>query len=283
MKARDQFKWVSLGLLTTWLVLFVLFPNLMVVAVSFLTSDVKEMIRPEFSLDSYAKLIDPLYAKVLLHSIYLAGVTTIICLLVGYPAAWLISTCSKRVQGLLLFLIVVPFWTNSLIRTYAMKVILGNRGIINKGLMELGIIDSPIRMMYTETAVIIALVYILLPFMILPLFSAIEKMPNTYLEAARDLGSTKLNTFRTVVWPLTLPGVISGCLLVFLPALGMFYIADLLGGAGNLLIGNIIRDQILVARNWPFGAALSVSLIAIMGLLMWAYHRANTSVKEAKA
>ncbi|WP_298440131.1 spermidine/putrescine ABC transporter permease PotB [uncultured Ferrimonas sp.] len=281
MKANDKFKWVSLGLLTTWLVLFVLFPNLMVLVASFLTHDLKELVRPEFSLDSYAKLIDPLYAKVLGHSIYLAGITTLLCLLVGYPAAWLINTCSKQVQGLLLFLIVVPFWTNSLIRTYAMKVILGNRGIINKALMELGIIDSPIRMMYTETAVIIALVYILLPFMILPLFSAIEKLPTSYLEAARDLGSSKVNTFRTVVWPLTLPGVISGCLLVFLPALGMFYIADLLGGAGNLLIGNVIRDQILVARNWPFGAALSVSLIAIMAVLLWAYYRAVRGVKEA--
>ncbi|WP_028115464.1 spermidine/putrescine ABC transporter permease PotB [Ferrimonas senticii] len=283
MKVRDKFKWLSLGLLTTWLVLFVLFPNLMVLAASFLTSDVKELIRPEFSLDSYAKLADPLYAKVLLHSLYLAVVTTLICLLVGYPAAWLINTCSKPVQGLLLFLIIVPFWTNSLIRTYAMKVILGNRGILNKGLMELGIIDAPIRLMYTEAAVILALVYILLPFMILPLFGVIEKLPKSYLEAARDLGSTKLYTFRRVVWPLTLPGVISGCVLVFLPALGMFYIADLLGGAGNLLIGNIIRDQILVARNWPFGAALSVSLIGLMALLLLAYYRAMKATEGAKS
>lgn len=279
MKAKDKFKWVSLGILTCWLVLFVLFPNLMVISVSFLANDAKELVRPEFSLDSYLKLIDPLYAKVVGHSVYLAAITTLLCLFIGYPAAWLIANCSKRVQGLLLFLIVVPFWTNSLIRTYAMKVILGNRGIVNKGLMELGIIDSPIRMMYTETAVIIALVYVLLPFMILPLFGAIEKLPKSYLEAARDLGSSKLNTFRTVVWPLTLPGVISGCLLVFLPALGMFYIADLLGGAGNLLIGNVIRDQILVARNWPFGAALSVSLILMMAVMMWAYRKASTSIK----
>ncbi len=281
MKVRDQFKWLSLGLLTCWLVLFVLFPNLMVVAVSFMSPDSLQMFRPDFSLDNYAKLIDPLYGKVLLHSIYMAGITTLLCLLIGYPAAWFINSCSKPVQGLLLFLIVVPFWTNSLIRTYAMKVILGNRGIINRSLMELGIIDSPIRMMYTETAVIVALVYILIPFMILPLYSAIEKLPNSYLEAAKDLGATPLYTFRSIVWPLTLPGIISGCVLVFLPALGMFYIADLLGGAGNLLIGNIIRDQILIARNWPFGAALSVSLIALMALLLFAYYRAMKSIRGA--
>ncbi|GAA5187974.1 spermidine/putrescine ABC transporter permease PotB [Ferrimonas gelatinilytica] len=270
---RQGFKWLSLGLLTGWLVIFVLFPNLMVLAVSVMTPDLRELVRPEFSLESYLRLVDPLYLDVVLHSFYLAGICTLICLLAGYPAAWIIAHTSKRMQAFLLFLFIIPFWTNSLIRTYAMKVILGNRGIINKTLMELGLIDSPIRMLYTETAVILALVYILLPFMILPLYASIEKLPSSYLEAARDLGSRKFRTFRTVVWPLTLPGVISGCLLVFLPAMGMFYIADLLGGAGNLLIGNIIRDQILVTRNWPFGAALSVTLIATMALMLWIYQR----------
>ncbi len=271
--SRQGFKWLSLGLLTTWLVIFVLFPNLMVVAVSLMTPDLRDLVRPEFSLESYLRLVDPLYLDVVLHSFYLAGVCTLLCLLAGYPAAWIIAHTSKRMQAFLLFLFIIPFWTNSLIRTYAMKVILGNRGIINKGLMELGLIDAPIRMLYTETAVILALFYILLPFMILPLYASIEKLPHSYLEAARDLGSGKWRTFRTVVWPLTLPGVISGCLLVFLPAMGMFYIADLLGGANNLLIGNIIRDQILVTRNWPFGAALSVTLIATMGLMLWIYQR----------
>ncbi|GAA4885639.1 spermidine/putrescine ABC transporter permease PotB [Ferrimonas pelagia] len=274
MKVNNRLKWFSIGLLTTWLVIFVLFPNLMVIAVSFMTPDLRELIRPEFSVEGYLRLLDPLYLDVLIHSLYLAGFATLLCLLVGYPAAWIIAHTSKRMQAFLLFLIIVPFWTNSLIRTYAMKVILGNRGIVNKTLMEIGLIDSPIRMLYNESAVIMALVYILLPFMILPLYSSIEKLPRNYLEAAKDLGSGPLRTFRTIVWPLTLPGVISGCLLVFLPALGMFYIADLLGGAGNLLIGNIIRDQILVTRNWPFGAALSVTLIAMMAVMLWAYHRA---------
>ncbi|SHG86928.1 spermidine/putrescine ABC transporter permease PotB [Ferrimonas marina] len=282
MKANHGLKWFSIGLLTTWLVIFVLFPNLMVLAVSFLTPDTRELVRPEFDLSSYVRLLDPLYAEVLLHSLYLAGLATLICLLIGYPAAWIIAHTRRRTQAVLLFLIIVPFWTNSLIRTYAMKVILGNRGLVNKTLLELGIIDSPMRLLYSEAAVILALVYILLPFMILPLYSSIEKLPGSYLEAAKDLGAGKLRTFRTVIWPLTLPGVISGCLLVFLPALGMFYISDLLGGASNLLIGNIIRDQILVARNWPFGAALSVTLIAMLAIMLWAYQRALKAMQGGK-
>lgn len=141
--------------------------------------------------------------------------------------------------------------------------------------MAMDIIDKPLRLMYTETAVMIGLVYILLPFMILPLYSAIEKLDNTYIEAAKDLGASKLQTITKVILPLTMPGIIGGCLLVLLPALGMFYISDLLGGAKNLLIGNVIKSQVLNARDWPFGAATSIALTIAMAIMLYAYYRAG--------
>ena len=171
-----------------------------------------------------------------------------------------------------LFLIIVPFWTNSLIRTYALKAVLGTKGLLNQSLLALGLIDQPLRIVFTEAAVIIGLVYILLPFMILPLYAAIEKLDGRLLEAARDLGAGALPRFVRIVLPLTMPGIIAGCLLVFLPAMGMFYISDLLGGAKNLLIGNIIKSQFLTIRDWPFGAATSVALTLMMALLLLVYY-----------
>lgn len=184
-----------------------------------------------FTLDNYARLLDPLYGKVLLHSFYMAIVATLICLVLGYPFAYIVAKMPVNWRPIMLFLVIVPFWTNSLIRTYGLKIVLGTQGILNKSLLALGLIDTPMRLMYTEAAVMIGLVYILLPFMILPLYSAIEKLDHTYIEAARDLGANKFQTMTKVILPLTMPGIIGGCLLVLLPALGMFYISDLLGGA----------------------------------------------------
>lgn len=262
-------------LIVGWLTLFVLVPNLMIIATSFLTRDESNLIDFTFTFENYLRLIDPLYAKVMLHSFYMAIVATLLCLVIGYPFAYIVAKMPEKWRPIMLFLIIVPFWTNSLIRTYGLKVVLGTQGILNKLLLGIGVIDAPLRIMYTETAVMIGLVYILLPFMILPLYSAIEKLDNTYIEAARDLGANKLQTLIKVVLPLTMPGIIGGCLLVLLPALGMFYIADLLGGAKNLLIGNVIKSQVLNARDWPFGAATSIALTIAMAVMLYAYYRAG--------
>ncbi|EJL6398750.1 spermidine/putrescine ABC transporter permease PotB [Vibrio navarrensis] len=262
-------------LIVSWLVLFVLIPNLMIIGTSFLTRDEANLIEMTFTLDNYARLLDPLYAKVLLHSFYMAIVATLICLVIGYPFAYIVAKMPAKWRPFMLFLVIVPFWTNSLIRTYGLKIVLGTQGILNNALLTLDIIDKPLRLMYTETAVMIGLVYILLPFMILPLYSAIEKLDYTYIEAAKDLGANKLQTLTKVILPLTMPGIIGGCLLVLLPALGMFYIADLLGGAKNLLIGNVIKSQVLNARDWPFGAATSIALTIAMAVMLYAYYRAG--------
>ncbi|ODQ00767.1 spermidine/putrescine ABC transporter permease PotB [Salinivibrio sp. SS2] len=262
-----------IGLVVGWLLVFVFMPNLMIIITSFLTRDDANLIEMTFTLSNYAKLLDPLYAKVVWHSFYMAAIATLICLLIGYPFAFIIARMPKRMRPLMLFLVIVPFWTNSLIRTYGLKIFLGTRGLLNESLMWLGVIERPIRIMYTEYAVMIGLVYILLPFMILPLYSSIEKLDNAYLEAARDLGANTVQRFICVILPLTTPGIIAGSLLVLLPALGMFYVSDLLGGAKNLLIGNVIKSQILNVRDWPFGSAASISLTVLMGLMLFAYWR----------
>ncbi|ENO1824858.1 spermidine/putrescine ABC transporter permease PotB [Vibrio parahaemolyticus] len=262
-------------LIVGWLTLFVLVPNLMIIGTSFLTRDEANLIELTFTFDNYLRLLDPLYAKVLMHSFYMAIIATLLCLIIGYPFAYIVAKMPEKWRPFMLFLVIVPFWTNSLIRTYGLKIVLGTQGILNKSLMAMDIIDKPSRLMYTETAVMIGLVYILLPFMILPLYSAIEKLDNTYIEAAKDLGASKLQTITKVILPLTMPGIIGGCLLVLLPALGMFYISDLLGGAKNLLIGNVIKSQVLNARDWPFGAATSIALTIAMAIMLYAYYRAG--------
>ncbi|CAM3681830.1 spermidine/putrescine ABC transporter permease PotB [Vibrio aquimaris] len=262
-------------LVVGWLTLFVMVPNIMIIGTSLLTRDESNLIDLTITFSNYTRLLDPLYAKVIWHSFYMASVATLLCLVIGYPFAYIMASMPVKIRPIMVFLVIVPFWTNSLIRTYGLKIVIGTQGIVNKSLLALDIIDKPLRIMYTEAAVMIGLIYILLPFMILPLYSTIEKLDRTFIEAARDLGANKFHTFTKVILPLTMPGIIGGCLLVLLPALGMFYISDLLGGAKNLLIGNVIKSQVLNARDWPFGAATSISLTLVMAIMLYAYYRAG--------
>lgn len=273
--ASNKFQKVTVAVIFGWLIFFVLIPNLLVLFTSFMTKDSSNLIEFTFSLDSYGRLIDPLYSQVLWNSLYMAGIATIICLIVGYPFAFMIAKLPEKYRPFLLFLVVLPFWTNSLIRIYGMKIFLGVKGVLNNTLLSLGIISEPIRILNTEIAVIIGLVYILLPFMILPLYSSIEKIDGRLLEAAKDLGANALQRFVKVIIPLTMPGIVAGCLLVLLPAMGMFYVADLLGGAKVLLVGNIIKSEFLVTRNWPFGSAISIALTILMAVMIYVYYRAN--------
>lgn len=275
MNKKFNLQKAIVALIVGWLAVFVLIPNLMIIGTSFLSRDEADLIDLTLTFSNYTRLMDPLYGKVLFHSFYMAVVATLICLAIGYPFAYIIARMAKKIQPFMLFLVIVPFWTNSLIRTYGLKIVLGTQGVLNKSLLALEIIDKPIRIMYSESAVMIGLVYILLPFMILPLYSALEKLDHTFIEAAKDLGAGKIQTFFRIVLPLTMPGIIGGCLLVLLPALGMFYVSDLLGGAKNLLVGNVIKSQVLNARDWPFGAATSIALTVAMAVLLYAYYRAG--------
>lgn len=271
---RNRFQKTIITLIVGWLVLFVFLPNLMIIATSFLTRDDANFVRMALTVDNYTRLLDPLYATVLLHSLNMALIATLCCLLLGYPFAWCLTKLPARVRPVMLFLLIVPFWTNSLIRIYGLKIFLSTRGWLNEFLLWLGLIDKPFRIMYTSEAVVLGLVYILLPFMVMPLYSSLEKLDKPCLEAARDLGACKLQTFWRIILPLTMPGIVAGCLLVLLPAMGLFFVADLMGGAKNLLIGNVIKSQFLNIRDWPFGAATSIVLTLVMGLMLLFYWRA---------
>lgn len=275
MKNTSKFQNVVIVTIVGWLVLFVFLPNLMIIGTSFLTRDDASFVKMVFTLDNYARLLDPLYFEVLLHSLNMTLIATLSCLVLGYPFAWFLAKLPEKIRPLLLFLLIVPFWTNSLIRIYGLKIFLSTKGYLNEFLLWLGVIDTPIRIMFTPSAVIIGLVYILLPFMVMPLYSSIEKLDKPLLEAARDLGASKMQTFIRIIIPLTMPGIVAGCLLVMLPAMGLFYVSDLMGGAKNLLIGNVIKVQFLNIRDWPFGAATSITLTIVMGLMLLIYWRAS--------
>ncbi len=269
MKNTSKFQNIVIVTIVGWLVLFVFLPNLMIIGTSFLTRDDARFVKMVFTLDNYARLLDPLYFEVLLHSLNMALIATLSCLVLGYPFAWFLAKLPEKIRPLLLFLLIVPFWTNSLIRIYGLKIFLSTKGYLNEFLLWLGDRKS------TPSAVIIGLVYILLPFMVMPLYSSIEKLDKPLLEAARDLGASKMQTFIRIIIPLTMPGIVAGCLLVMLPAMGLFYVSDLMGGAKNLLIGNVIKVQFLNIRDWPFGAATSITLTIVMGLMLLIYWRAS--------
>lgn len=276
--SKSPFRTVTLWLIWGWLLIFALLPNILVIAVSFLSRDSSAFISLPVSIDSYIRMIDPLYFGVFIHSLWMAGITTIICFLLGYPFAWLIAKAKTRWQPLLMMLLILPFWTNSLVRTYALKLLFANNGLINKSLLAVGIIDTPIDILYTQVAVIAGLTYLLFPFMVLPLYAVFTDLRNDMLLASQDLGASKTQTFWHIILPLTTPGIISGVLLVLLPAMGMFYVADILGGSRNLLVGNIIKNQFLDARDWPFGAAASVLLTLAMAVLLLAYRASSRRI-----
>ena len=275
---KNLFRTATLWLIWGWLLIFALLPNILVIAVSFLSRDSREFISLPVNIDSYVRMVDPLYFDVFVHSLWMAGITTVICLLLGYPFAWLVSKAKARWQPLLMLLLILPFWTNSLVRVYALKLLFATNGLINKALLSISIIDTPLTMLYTQGAVIVGLTYLLFPFMVLPLYAVFTDLRDDMLLASQDLGASKPQTFWHVVLPLTTPGIISGVLLVLLPAMGMFYVADILGGSRNLLVGNIIKNQFLDARDWPFGAAASVLLTLAMAVLLLAYRASSKRI-----
>ncbi len=260
-----------ISLASGWFFLFGAIPLILVVFTSFLSMDQANFVRFPPGFDAYKQLMDPAYLQVIIRSLKLAALTTLLCLLLGYPFAWYAARMKPGRRTVILVLLMIPFWTNSLVKAYAMRMILGTKGIINKTLLFLGVIDTPVRIIYTDYAVIAGLFYLMLPFMILPLYASIEKLNYQLIEAAKDLGAGAATIFARVIFPLTLPGIIAGCVMVFVPSTGLFYVASLLGGSRQLLIGNLIQQQFLNARNWPLGAATSVMLIMIMLVMLVAY------------
>jgi len=279
MQHKNRFKLITVAIVWSWLALFALIPNLLVFITSLLEQGDSELLRLQITLSNYAALFDPIFFKIFLDSFYIAGVCTVVCLILGYPFAYILARTQSQYKNILLFLVIIPFWTSSLIRTYAIVAILKTKGILNSILLWLGIIHQPLHLLYTSTAVMVGIVYSLLPFMVLPLYANIEKLDLRFLDAARDLGANKVTIFLKIILPLTTPGILAGSMLVFLPAMSMFFIPDILGGSKSLLIGNLIQNQFLAARNWPVGSAVSVVLTMLMGLMLLIYWRANKNEK----
>lgn len=236
----------------------------------------------EPTLANFQRAVEPVYVSVLVDSIVIAGITTALALLIGYPTAWVIANLPRRWRVVALILVVLPFWTNFLIRTYAWIVLLNSEGVVNGSLRAFGIIDQPLGLLYTDGAVVAGLLYAYLPLMILPLYSAIERLDPELREAAANLGATPARTFLTVTLPLTLPGVLIGSIFVFVPSIGNFVVPELLGGGKTVMVGNLIRDQFLKARDWPFGSVLAIAVIgALMSLLVlqaWLSRRSEATV-----
>lgn len=264
--------WALLGPGAFWLFAFFLVPLLIMLVYSMMPRGIYGGVEPGFTLEHYRRFFDPLYLDILRRTFVWSIACTVICLLLGYPVAYVIAR-GGRWKNSLLFLVVLPFWTSFLVRTFAMIFLMRDTGLINNWLLRLGMIEEPITILYTPFAVMSGLVYGFLPFMILPIYASLEKVDHSLLEAAEALGARPGARFRRVTLPLSMPGVVAGCLLVFIPALGSFLTADLLGGAKQLMIGNLVQNQFSAARNWPFGSAASFIVMALVLAAVMIYFR----------
>ena len=256
-----------------YLFILIVLPLILVTGLSFLSRGAYGQVIFKFNLTNYTRLFDALYGKVMIFSLGVGLGTTVICLLVGYPLAYFLAHAPMKQRSLLLFLILLPFWTNFIIRIFAWMIILRSGGLLDSILQWLHVTQAPLNILYTPKAVLIGMVYEFLPFMVLPLYTSLEKIENSLLEAAADLGAPPWRAFLRVTLPLSVPGMIAGTILTFIPAMGMFVVPDILGGAKTILIGNVIRNQFLTARDWPFGAAASMVLMVMTMVLTLYYTR----------
>ncbi|MBX9456432.1 MAG: ABC transporter permease [Rhizobium sp.] len=266
-----------------WLVAFMVVPCLLILSYAFFERGIWGGIEYTLTLENFARVIDPLYANIFLTSARIAGLATLLAILIAYPAAYAISRAPKIRQPMLLFFAVLPFWSNYLIRTYAWVVLLNREGLINNVLRWFGYQGEPLSLLYTEGAVIVGLVYNYLPFVILAIYSSLSRLNPELMEASRDLGGGPVRTFWRVILPLTLPGVAAGGVFVFVLSIGNFVTPALLGGGRFQMIGNVVYDQFLSANDWPFGAALGLVLIAIMILLLMLQGRATARASGERA
>jgi putrescine transport system permease protein len=295
-------RWLLIAVPYLWLLVFFLVPFFLVFKISFSTTAISippytpvfalengitgllDQLR-QLSLDNYRWLTeDPLYYRSYLSSLRIAAISTAIALLIGYPLAYGMARAPRSLRPLLVMLVILPFWTSFLIRVYAWIGILRREGLLNQFLLWLGVIDQPLAIMNTNTAVYIGIVYSYLPFMVLPLYAALERMDETLVEAAQDLGCTRLGAFWKVTFPLSLPGVVAGCMLVFIPAVGEFVIPDLLGGSDTLMIGRTLWVEFFSNRDWPVASAVAtiLLLILVVPIVMFQYVQARASEADRR-
>ena len=264
---------ITVGPVTLIMVLLIAVPLIYVAVMSFCSIDEFYNVTFKFTVQNYVRLANADYLKIYAQSIAIALITTIICILVGYPFSYIIARTKSRKKKILYMLVIIPFWTNSLIRTYGWRNFLGSSGLLNGLLMKIGLVSQPVDFLYKQGTTILGMVYCLIPFMILPLYTAIEKLDDSLLEASSDLGARPVSTFFEVILPLTSSGIFSGSLMVFIPCLGYFFVSDILGGGNSDVIGNLIERQFQSGNNWPLGAALSIILIVVTLILVKIYQK----------
>ena len=256
-----------------WILIFFVAPLGFMVAFSLGVNEGFFTVKFGLHTDQFERLWDPVYLRIYRDTLLLALVGTVSCLLIGYPFAYFLATRASKYRTLLFFLVIVPFWTSLLIRTYSWVLILNEQGPLSSLLQRLGVMDHPLNVLYTNEAVLIGVVYDYLPLMVFPLYVAIERMDRSLIEASRDLGCSRWQTFRRVTLPLTLPGILTGSLLSFIPMMGEYVVPTILGGAKSFLVGSLVSNEVLTAIDWPFGAAVSMGLILVMLVMIFVYLR----------
>lgn len=260
-------------------IVFVVLPLAYMVLLSFLKRAEIWGVTKEITLDNYKNILEPVYLSTFMESLKLALLCTVLIVLLGYPFGYFMAKLSKRWKRRVMMLLMIPFWTSALIRMYGWIIIFRSNGLLDRFLMRIHLTEKPLRLLYTYPAVVVGMIYALLPFMILSVYSSVEKLDWSLVEAARDLGASPVYTFFTVTLKLTMPGLLSGIVLTFIPSMGLFFVADILGGNKIVLVGNLIQEQLMKARNWPFAAALSV-VLTILTSLMLALYRKVAGVRE---
>ncbi len=272
-KNNKLFKIIVLSPVIIYSLLFILLPLLYILFLSFCKSDNYGGVIYTFTMDNYITIFNSTYVKIFIKSFTIGLVVTLICTIISYPFALILRKQSKKTQDLITKLIMVPFLTNSLIRAYGWIILLRKNGIINNSLLSINAIKEPLSLMYNNFGIILGMTYTLLPFMLLPICSSVFKIDKNIIEAARDLGANKKDIFIKIILPETITGLFNGALMVFLPAIGYFFISDILGGGKIMIIGNLIKNQFLTARNWPLGSSISIFLIAITYFLIYIYKK----------
>ena len=281
MKDKNRlFKFLFTTPVILYSILLIFLPLVYIFVISFFKSDSYGGMINIFTLQNYIQLFDMVYIKIFVKSMIIALVVTFICVLITYPFALAVSHKSKVTQKVLMTLVMVPFLTNSLIRMYGWIVLLRKSGVINSMLIKFNLVDTPLVLMYNNFGKIVGMVYTLIPFMILPIYNSVAAIDKSLLEASSDLGASKVKTFVNVILPQTKSALFNGSLMVFTPALGYFFIVDVLGGGKIMILGNLIKNQFLTARNWPFGAAISVFLLLITGLIIGIYRKNGGKMED---
>ena len=274
---------IFIGPVILYATLLIALPIIYILVISFYKNDSYGGFVRTFTLENYMSIFDSVYIGIFLKSFLIAIITTFICMLIAYPFAIAVSHKNKKLQSIFMTLVMVPFLTNSLIRMYGWIVLLRKNGVINQLLLSMNLIKNPLNLMYNNLGIIIGMVYTLLPFMILPLYSAVSTIDQRLLEASSDLGANKWKTFQKVILPITFPALFNGGLMVFTPALGYFFIVDLIGGGKIMILGNLIKNQFLTARNWPFGAAIAILLIIVTYILIMIYRKIGGKMDDLGA